>query len=331
MNPHRRRDERGQILVLFALGLVALIAMVGLVIDGSGAFAQRRVEQNGADLAALAGANAYMNTNGSVVPRTNAALAAARAAATQNGYTSGTGGATVNVSVSLLSSGAKVTVGVTSPHDNSFARILGQNVWPVSVSAAAVAGSVDTATGAAPWLMHITDFNADGTPKYGSNNPQDFGEVNGDYPVDSLDIAWTDFNGGNNVNTNEVAGIIDGSNVVTATIALDQYIGQHNQGNHTALYSDVQQYLAGKDVPIPVTGPCPPPNQANQGCFKGWAIFHVIGASGGTSKTIRGYFTGKFTGSPLSVGECTPQEQQAGTCGLIQSGPLNNYVVQLTE
>ena len=56
---NRSRDrQRGQILVLFTLALVAMIAMVGLVIDGGAAYAQRRAQQNAADLAALAGANA---------------------------------------------------------------------------------------------------------------------------------------------------------------------------------------------------------------------------------------------------------------------------------
>ncbi len=49
------RGPRGQTLVLFALALTALIAMVGLVIDGGNAFAQQRKTQNGADAAAEAG------------------------------------------------------------------------------------------------------------------------------------------------------------------------------------------------------------------------------------------------------------------------------------
>ena len=48
-------------LVLFTLALVAIIAMVGLILDGGGAFAQRRGQQNAADLAALAGADALLN------------------------------------------------------------------------------------------------------------------------------------------------------------------------------------------------------------------------------------------------------------------------------
>ena len=80
--------ERGQILVLFTLGLVAMISMVGLVLDGGDAFAQRRDQQNAADLGALAGANAYMNTRGSVGrPRRTPPGRPRIAATTRNGYT----------------------------------------------------------------------------------------------------------------------------------------------------------------------------------------------------------------------------------------------------
>ena len=91
--------ERGQILVIFVLGLVAMIAMVGLVIDGGSAFAQRRDQQNVADLASIAGATAYLNTTGSVATRTAAATAAARAIAGTNGSADQAGGATVTVTV----------------------------------------------------------------------------------------------------------------------------------------------------------------------------------------------------------------------------------------
>lgn len=48
--------QHGQTIVLFALGLAAVIAMVGLLIDGGNAYAQQRGTQNGADAAAEAGA-----------------------------------------------------------------------------------------------------------------------------------------------------------------------------------------------------------------------------------------------------------------------------------
>jgi len=159
--------ERGQILVIFALALVVIIGMVGLILDSGSAFAQRRGEQNAADLASIAGANAYLNTDGSVAVRTVAAQAAALASATRNGYTDGVNGAAVPTpTVTLMQSGVQVRVSITAPHANTFSRIYGQNSWDVSVEAAAETGTVDTATGAAPWTMSMDAFNPDGTPKY---------------------------------------------------------------------------------------------------------------------------------------------------------------------
>ena len=328
----RRDGQRGQVIVLFSLALVAVIGMVGLVIDGGGAFAQRRDEQNVADFASVAGANAYMNSSGSVAARTAAAVAAANASAAQNGYNQGVGGTALSVNVTLLSAGARVDVGITRPHDNSFARIMGQNQWPVSVRAAADAGTIDTGVGAAPWTMSILAFNADGTPRYDINHPIAFGSSCGDYAVAADDLAWTDYNGYNNVNTNEVRRIMDGSNVITATMNFGQYVGQHNQGCHTALFDDVQQYVAGRDLPVPITGPgpCDPNGQVN-GCFRGWAMFHVTSAAGGSSKSITGYFLDDFVSQPLTVGECTAAMAAAGACGIIDPSALGGYVVRLSQ
>ncbi len=334
----RRRDtpqerEHGQILVIFALALIVIIGMVGLILDTGSAFAQRRGEQNAADLASIAGANAYMNTSGTVAVRTAAAQAAAIASAAKNGYTNGVNGASVPTpTVELLQSGARVRVSLTAPHANTFSRVYGQNSWDVSVEAAASTGTVDTARGAAPWTMSINAFNANGTPKYGINNPQDFGETNGDYPTSELDIAWTDFNGNNNANSSEISSIIDGANVVTATFTTGQYLGQQNQGNHTTLFQDVNRYLAGDTLPVPIVGPgpCKAPQQSNAGgCFVGWALFYIISADGGTDKHIRGYFTGNFVQQPLSVGECPANP--TSPCGVIVAGSFDNLVVRLDD
>jgi hypothetical protein len=55
MQPHDRHSQRGQVLVLFALALSALVLGTAVVVDGGYAFAQRRATQNAADFAALAG------------------------------------------------------------------------------------------------------------------------------------------------------------------------------------------------------------------------------------------------------------------------------------
>jgi hypothetical protein len=120
-------------------------------------------------------------------------------------------------------------------------------------------------------------------------------------------------------------------NVVTETIGFGQYIGQHNEGNHMALYTDVNNDLAGKDLPVPVVGPCPAGSPNPDGCFKGWAMFNVTSADNGSSKTITGCFLGRFITQSLTVGECIPAMQQAGTCGLIPSSAFGAYAVRLSN
>jgi hypothetical protein len=61
-NPYRRH-ESGQVIVLFAIGLLGLLAMLGVVIDGGTLYLQRRTAQNAADAAALAGARALQQAS----------------------------------------------------------------------------------------------------------------------------------------------------------------------------------------------------------------------------------------------------------------------------
>ncbi len=61
-------------------------------------------------------------------------------------------------------------------------------------------------------------------------------------------------------------------------------------------------------------------------------MFYVVSAQGGSSKTITGWFTGNFTQSPLSVGECpTPNNPAASGCGIITAGSFDNLVVRLDK
>ena len=66
--------------------------------------------------------------------------------------------------------------------------------------------------------------------------------------------------------------------------------------------------------------------------MKGWIFFYVISAQGGSTKTITGYFVDDFKRKPLSVGTCTPIQQQAGTCGVIVASTLfDNLIVRLVD
>jgi len=165
--PRDRRSEAGQALVLFALSLVGLLAMTGLVIDIGGAWAQVRTEQKVADVAALAGATAEANG----ASRAQIIEAALDSAAV-NGFPAnevqvnipptsgkyGPGGS--GYSPSDCSVPAQypcwVEVVINRQHSNSFSRVVGLNSFSVSARGVAVGGIANTVTnGAAPLMFNF--------------------------------------------------------------------------------------------------------------------------------------------------------------------------------
>lgn len=295
----------GQILVVFALSMVVIISMTGLALDGGSAFSQRRDQQTATDLAALAGADDYLINNNQ--PE---AVDRAKAIAASNGFTDGASGTVVTVSVDT-SNGVAVSVVIDKPHPNSFLAIVGIASWLVTTNATALSGLPDSASGASPFIFPISAFENDGTPRF--QTPTDFGETNGDVPTSDLDIAWTNWGTGN-LDTSEVDDIIDGTSTINKTLAYGEYIGQVNNGNHTQLFQDVDTYLSGLDLPVAVVD--------TNGNFMGWASFHVISASAGSSKHITGYFLSSFDNARLTVSNCA-----ANACPRY----LGSYVLKLTD
>ncbi len=306
MTRHAGRPKtQGQVVVVFALSLITLLGFAGLAVDGGSTFAQRSNEQTASDLAALAGANDYL-INGSL----DLAIARAREVAATNGFTHGTDSTAVDVGLDT-SNGITFTVSLSAPHHNTMAAVMGMPTWMVSTTATALSGFPDTAYGASPFIFSAAAFDTDGTPKY--TTPTDFGEGNGDVPNNELDIAWTNYGTGN-VNTSEVDSIIKGDTVIDKSLTFGEYIGQHNNGNHTALFSDVNTYLSGLDLPVPVVD--------SSGLFVGWSTFHVISADGGSSKSIRGYFLADFESAAMSITSC-----EANDCPRY----LGSYILKLTN
>jgi hypothetical protein len=237
------------------------------------------------------------------------------AASARNGFTDGTNGTTVDYFLTTTV-GASIRVTVASPHRNNFLSIVGMSSWPVSAAATALAGYPDTAYGAAPMIFSIRAFGSDGKPAAQYSNasaPYAFGDGNGDVPNDAGDIAWTNYGTGN-LNTSEARSIIHGSLVINKTLQYGTYIGQHNNGDHTALFGDTDQYLSGKDVAVPVVD--------DGGNFQGWATFHVVSAAGGSSKTVTGYFETHFASTDLSTTACA-----SGSCPRY----LGSYVLKLVD
>jgi Flp pilus assembly protein TadG len=296
----RTRADDGQIIVIFALGLVAMIAMVGLVLDGGSTYAQRRGQQNAADLAAMAGANQYLLTGDETLAR-----ATARQVASQNGFVHDPSAAKT-VDVTLISNNTRLQVDVSSPHRNNFTGVVGMTEWQVSTTATVEVGIPDTANGA-PFIFNKDVFtDPGGMPRAQYSNPNvpfTFGDGNGDVPNDPNDIAWTCYGTCGNVDSATVRSMVDGTSPVTTqldpSVDFTQYVGQSNNGNHSTLFGDVDELLVGENVPVPIVD--------DNGLFQGWAMFHVVSASQ-SNKTITGYFVSPFNGpgsEPLHVNGCT--------------------------
>ena len=297
--------RQGQILVIFVLAMVAMIGMVGLAIDGGSTYAQRRDQQTATDLAALAAANDYLLSNS-----TTQATSRARTVSATNGFTHGSDSTSVGVAVTT-SNGVEVTVDVAAPHHNSFLAAVGMPTWNVSTTATALAGFPDSANGAGPFIFPISAFNDDGTPKY--TTPTDFNETNADVPTSQTDIAWTNYGTGN-LDTQGVDDIIKGDVTINETLSYGEYIGQANNGNHNTLYTDVNNYLSGQDLPVAIVDA--------GGNFMGWATFHVVSAEAGSAKHITGYFQVAFTSDRLTISTCS---------ALACPRYLGSYILKLTN
>lgn len=190
----------GQVMVLVAIGLIALIGFAGLAVDVGGFWSARRSMQTAADAAALAGATALRlgdSTSG-----------AADQASAANNYTNGSGGVVVTVNNPptdgpYAGNSNYVEVIVSRPEPAYFLRVLGYNT--VDVSARSVASSVN-----GPACLYALDPSASGALTVGGSSSVNLscGAI-----VDSSDATALNSNGGATLTAANigVAGGYDGS------------------------------------------------------------------------------------------------------------------------
>ena len=291
-----QRDQRGQIIVVFALALVAIIAMVGLILDGGSSFAQRRSEQNAVDLAALAAANDLIVNQGSADW-----VGTAREVAQENGFEHGVNGVNVDVTckncpgqaLDASVPGVQVTVGITAPHQNAFAGVVGMPVWDVSTTATSKTGWPDTANGPAPFILSKEAFDDNGKAKVctDKNNPCNFNHPTtseGDTPQTATEFAWTNFGydkkceDTGNVSDNDLQSYIAGSASFEVTLDFGCYVAQHNSGQMNNITATLAS-LAPIVFPVPIVD--------TSGNYVGWASFVLTSAHANGSN---GYLTGYF-------------------------------------
>jgi len=322
-----RAGEHGQVLVIAALLMTALVGFLALVVDVGNAYAQRRYMQNGADAAALAAArlmansmqtgttdaavsatiNNYLalNGNGTFVP--NAGLGAISGA----WYVDGSGNRVRAVgsgynppAVPVGGSPAVWGVEVVAQKQFAtfFAGILGRPTLTVHASAigrfAGEASQQIQPPGGAPVLPIIFSLDT-----Y-NQSLATCGGYGGTHIVFSLDITNPFSCGGGSgtggfnwgplnitgANSNAVIkSLLDPSSGVTSMLAIGDPI-QVSPGERAVDYGDLDANFQGQDVVVPLiasTSGCP-------NCSKplaAFAWFHVYHADGhGAVKTIEGWW-----------------------------------------
>jgi hypothetical protein len=147
------RRPAGQTIVIFAIALVAVIGMVGLLIDGGAAFAQQRVAQNGADGTATAGALVIAERLGGAVRTQHDVWIAVATVSTANqltltgaDYTDDFGvpiGIAVTDSATPIPDSARGVLAHGSRSlETTFSRVLGIGNVTASAEATVVAGAL---------------------------------------------------------------------------------------------------------------------------------------------------------------------------------------------
>jgi len=122
--------EKGQIIVMIAVGIIALVAFSALVLDGGMLYLTRREMQTAADSAAIAAASVFCEEKSSV----NDAIATGEEYAITNGADSD------GVDVHQIT-GSKFYASATKNVDTFFAGLIGYNQVDVFAEAAAVCGA----------------------------------------------------------------------------------------------------------------------------------------------------------------------------------------------
>ncbi len=301
------RASQGQVIVLFVLGVTALILIAGLAVDGGNAFLNRRTAQNTSDLAALAGTKAVAEYYTSTPAMSAAAAGAAvynnvLARAADNDCT-GTGAVPcswtaeyvdgnqtplgpVAATAAVPANAQGVLVKVVRTPSTFLLGIIGQGHWNVGTEAIALAGKPNPRGGVILPIALQPPTNL----KYGEGvtltEASTYGPGN---------FAWLSWTGAN------AAGVLADSICVPDNPALTlptPVPGDPGVTNSSQVRDCLSQWI-GAIVLIPVFDTCTDCN-GNNAEFNiiGYAAFQLTGftTSGGAINTLTGDFVEYYPG-----------------------------------
>ncbi|HZW34771.1 MAG TPA: pilus assembly protein TadG-related protein [Isosphaeraceae bacterium] len=322
------RGQAGQAVVIFALVLLTIIAGTGLVLDTGYAFYQRRVAQNAADAAALAGAKYLAEHIGSAVP--DAAVVAAMTpyvganlsgAGLSGWYLDAAGNPVAPLGSGYVIpavapggvpsvSGVQVSVGRPSP--TFFMRVVGLGQVVVQASATGRYGAssrlVYQPANGPPILPMIFDASTLSqslacTGGY-STTPFTF-TLDITNPFSCSDKAagfdWGTLNvcGGCNADSVTKDLLTPNGPYANQTLDLSENIQISGGSRAVNFFNYVSQYWAGQTVIVPLVSHADVLNDRCPNCdvpVQEFAYFHIVSADGkGSPKTLTGYWVDPAT------------------------------------
>jgi Putative Flp pilus-assembly TadE/G-like len=232
----RRSGERGQILVIVAGGILGIIAIAALVLEGGTMVLNRRDAQNSADLASVAGTHivARFHTMPAADPgrptTVNQVYSSVQASMNVNNCPAvgaictwqswfvdlaknRVGGTmTAGDSSTIPSNAAGVQVGVTRTPASVFGRLFGQGTWTITTEATAQTKSLNSVGQGVMLPIAVCGWNTTGTPNDCSQasqnpNPGNFIDFKPFQIYDLTDgkdapggFGWLSWNGSNSAN-----------------------------------------------------------------------------------------------------------------------------------
>lgn len=289
---HRRQSTRprGQVLVLLALSLVALIAGTGFVVDGGIALSHQRATQNAADAASRAGALAIARKSaGEPTPAggwdesvRNVIAQSASAnsvTVTEKEYTDWQGlPLGVNVgSGTVPDNAAGVRVVAQKTPSTFLVNIVGINQWRILQTATAVSGpsagcNEVQSCQLLPITFPINVYQCSGNNKTDPIYPPQTWQVDGDITLPICGgnpgsvgwIDWTPKAGG----TSELVDVVNNPPSVNIPLPSWQYITSTGGVSAAGLENAINEYV-GQVVQVPIfdsTCGDDPVNQEISGC-----------------------------------------------------------------
>lgn len=273
----RLRREQGQVTVLTAIFMLAMIGMAAFVLDVGSWFRQQRVSQATVDAAALAGAQSLPTDPAS-------ARQLATDFANKNG---GVAGATIAIT-SKFTPNDMITVNQSGAASGFFSKLFGIQSVTVHAHASAIAEVPTEVTGAAPIVVdiHHKMLGGPGCPCFNVPTTIPLGKKGVPGAFGLIDL---DQNDGGNAGNSTLGGWI--ANGFDSYLPLGDYDSDPGANFNSSQIQDALQGKYGTDLLFPVYDAFSGGGSNAPYHVLGWASFHLTQVqASGSGGTLTGYF-----------------------------------------